>query len=166
MCPVIKISTETYSRLEKHAIGFDSPSNVLDRILNHYEGVESPPEVKASEVETESKSPGRKMRLYTNKEIQQKISKAAQHLPPGELESLCHKAKSKKVFGISFPLFIKLPATANQMSKRAAVKTEDEVSRWTWKYEFERDGYIYAVCTQWYPKNDALVQDWLEQCSE
>ena len=166
MCPVVKISTGTYSRLEKHARGFDSPSNVIDRILDHYEGIESSPEEKASEIEMNSLSPERRMRLYTNKEIQQKISKAAQHLPLGELEGLCHKEKSKNVFGINFPLFVKLPATANQMSKRAAVKTGDDVNRWTWKYELERDGYIYAVCTQWYPKNDALVQDWLEQCSE
>ena len=106
------------------------------------------------------------MRPYTNKEIQQKISAVARHLPLSELESLCHKSESKEVFDINFPLFVKLAATANQASKRAAVKTDDGVSRWTWKYEFERDGYIYAVCTQWYPKNDALVQDWLEQCSE
>jgi len=166
MCPVVRISTETYSRLEKHAIGFDTPANVIERILDHYEGVEPSPGVKTTQSEAESKLVGRKMRLYTNKEIQLKISKAAERLPLEELESFCQKAKSTAVFGISFPLFVKLPATANQMSKRAAVKTEDDVNRWTWKYEFERNGYVYAVCTQWYPKNDALVQEWLEQYSE
>ena len=166
MCPVVRISTETYSRLEKHAVGFDSPSNVIDKILDHYEGAESTPGVKASEPETGLNSFGRKERLYKNKEIQQKISAVAQHLPLNELESLCHKSESKEVFDINFPLFVKLPATTNQASKRAAVKTDDEVSRWTWKYEFERDGNVYAVCTQWYPRSDALVRDWLKQRPE
>lgn len=165
MCPVVRISTETYSRLEKHAVGFDTPSNVIVRILDHYEGTDSTPGVKALEPETGSSSPGLRKRLYTNKEIQQKIVAVAQHLPLSELEALCHKPESKEVFDINFPLFVKLPATATQMSKRAAVKDERDFNRWTWKYEFERDGYVYAVCTQWYPKSDALVRDWLKQCS-
>jgi hypothetical protein len=166
MCPVVRISTETYSRLEKHAVGFDSPSNVIDKILDHYEGANPALGVTASEPEIGLNSPERRKRLYTNKEIQQKIAAVAQHLPFNELESLCHKPKSKEVFDINFPLFVKLPATAIQASKRAAVKTDDEVSRWTWKYEFKRDGYVYAICTQWYPKSDVLVRDWLKQCSK
>ena len=166
MCPVVKISTETYSRLEKHAVGFDSPSNVIDKILDHYEGTDPTPGVTASEPAIGFNISERRKRLYTNKEIQQKISAVARHLPLSALESLCHKPESKEVFDINFPLFVKLPATANQASKRAAVKTDDEVSRWTWKYEFERDGYVYAICTQWYPKSDALVRDWLKQRPE
>lgn len=166
MCPVVKISPETYSRLEKHAVGFDSPSNVIDRILDHYEGADFTTGVEASTQVKETSSPGLKKRLYTNKEIQQKIATVAQNLPISELDSLCRKPESKELFDINFPLFVKLPATANQMSKRAAVKTEDEVSRWTWKYEFKRDGFVFAICTQWYPKSDALVRDWLKQFSE
>ncbi len=165
MCPVVRISAETYSRLEKHAVGFDSPSSVINKILDHYEGIDSTPGVKAAESKTGLNSTGPKKRLYTNKEIQQKISAVAQHLPVSDLERLCLAPESKKIFGINFPLFVKLPATSSRASRRAAVKTDDEVSRWTWKFEFERDGYVYAICTQWYPKNEALVQDWLEQFS-
>jgi len=166
MCPVVRISTETYSRLEKHAVGFDSPSNVIDKILDHYEGADPTLGVTASEPAIGFNISERRKRLYTNKEIQQKISAVARHLPLSELESLCQKSESKEVFDINFPLFVKLAATANQASKRAAVKTDDEVSRWTWKYEFKRDCYVYAICTQWYPKSDALVRDWLKQRPE
>lgn len=37
MCPVVRIPDHVYSRLEKHAVGFDTPANVIERILDHYE---------------------------------------------------------------------------------------------------------------------------------
>lgn len=39
MSQVIRISDELYNRLKKHASGFDTPSNVIETILNAYEGV-------------------------------------------------------------------------------------------------------------------------------
>ena len=42
MSQVIRISDSLYKRLEVHATGFDSPSSVIERILNAYEGVEVP----------------------------------------------------------------------------------------------------------------------------
>ena len=43
---VIKLPPSIYSRLEQHAEGFDTPVNVIEKLLNHYEGVEdSPPSV-------------------------------------------------------------------------------------------------------------------------
>lgn len=39
MSQVIRISEELYKRLENHANGFDTPSNVIERVLNLYEGV-------------------------------------------------------------------------------------------------------------------------------
>ena len=41
MSPVIRISDELFARLESHAKGFDSPSNVIERILNSFEGEEA-----------------------------------------------------------------------------------------------------------------------------
>lgn len=38
MSQVIRITSELYKRLEHHATGFDTPSNVIERILNFYEG--------------------------------------------------------------------------------------------------------------------------------
>lgn len=163
MCPVVRLSDKTYCRLEKHAVGFDTPSNVIERILDHFEDI-APEERQRGDGYSEDRNEFElEKRPYTNKEIQQKISALAEHLPPNELESLLHEPESKKIFGINFPLFVKLPAGANQAAKRAAVKTDDEVSRWSWKYEFERDGFVYAICTQWYSKNDDLVHDWLGQ---
>ena len=47
MCPTIKLSDELYSRLEKHAEGFDTPVEVITRILDNYEGVKYIPPQKS-----------------------------------------------------------------------------------------------------------------------
>jgi len=39
MSPVIRLSSDIYKRLECHASGFDTPANVIEKILNHYEGI-------------------------------------------------------------------------------------------------------------------------------
>ncbi len=39
----IKIPSEMYERLAKHAQGFDTPKNVINRLLNHYEGLPERP---------------------------------------------------------------------------------------------------------------------------
>lgn len=39
MSQVIRISSEVYARLEKHAVGFDTPANVIEKLLNCFEGV-------------------------------------------------------------------------------------------------------------------------------
>lgn len=41
MSHVIRIPNDLYRRLEAHTIGFDTPSNVIERILDVYEGVAS-----------------------------------------------------------------------------------------------------------------------------
>ncbi len=41
MSQVIRISDDLYRRLEAQALGFDTPSNVIERILDAYEGVSS-----------------------------------------------------------------------------------------------------------------------------
>jgi len=165
MSQTIRVSNETYRRLEKHAVGFDTPSNVIEKILDHYEGVNSGVRNNETDALGDRERPIKEKRLYTNKEIQQKITAMARELSADELEVLCDGSESKKLFDINFPLFIKVPSTSNGAFKKAAVKTGDGVARWSWKNEFERTGYIYAVCTQWYPKNDVWVKDWLEQHS-
>jgi hypothetical protein len=37
MPPVIRIPNSLYSRLEKHAKGFDTPINVIERLADHYD---------------------------------------------------------------------------------------------------------------------------------
>lgn len=43
MSHVIRIPVEIYARLEKHAQGFDTPANVIEKLLDHYEGGQSEP---------------------------------------------------------------------------------------------------------------------------
>ncbi len=160
MSPTIEITKEIYSRLEKHVIGFDSPSSVIGRMIDNYENHHlSIPSV--NNVKNESNVNANHSRIFTNKEIQQRLSSIAESLPESELEMLCNEKTSKEVFGISFPLFVKVIATANQTTKKEAVKASDGVNRWTWKFEFSKNGFSYAICTQWYPKNDRFVQQWL-----
>ena len=40
MSQVIRVPAGVYKRLEKHAQGFDTPANVIEKLLNHYEGVD------------------------------------------------------------------------------------------------------------------------------
>ncbi len=37
MSQVIRISDEIYSRLESHAVGFDTPQNIIEKLLDFYE---------------------------------------------------------------------------------------------------------------------------------
>lgn len=159
MCPVISVSDEVYSKLESLAVGFDSPSNVIERLIYQLEE-EGKPDL-ASKHDLLNKLS--KERLYTNKEIQEKISNIAKGLSSEDLELLCNEQKSKEIFGISFPLFIRIKSNSSNDVMRKAVKAPDGVSRWTWKFSFEKDGYVYAVCTQWYAKNDQAVFNWLKK---
>lgn len=47
MCPVIRVSDKLFTRLEKYVIGFgDTPSAVIERILDEYENIEKENETK------------------------------------------------------------------------------------------------------------------------
>ncbi|ROS70930.1 hypothetical protein [Vibrio crassostreae] len=37
MSQVIRISDEIYNRLERHAVGFDTPQNIIEKLLDFYE---------------------------------------------------------------------------------------------------------------------------------
>jgi hypothetical protein len=45
--PVLRISQQLYNRLENHAAGFDTPAQVMERILNHYENIPDLPKNEA-----------------------------------------------------------------------------------------------------------------------
>ena len=38
--PIIRISDNLHKRLENHAVGFDTPANVIERLLNQIEGID------------------------------------------------------------------------------------------------------------------------------
>ena len=42
MSPVIRLSDSIYKSLEAHAIGFDTPSNVIERLIDFYESSSAP----------------------------------------------------------------------------------------------------------------------------
>ena len=66
MSPVIRISDNLYQRLEAYASGFDTPANVIETILNKYEGV--PPSLQSSS------------NLEQNRDIQKEIEKVKNKL--------------------------------------------------------------------------------------
>lgn len=41
MCPVIRVSDELFARLESYAIGFDTPSSVIERLLDKHENIDN-----------------------------------------------------------------------------------------------------------------------------
>lgn len=102
-------------------------------------------------------------RLYTNSEIQEKISTVAKGLIDSDLDKLCKKDHSKSLFDISLPLFLRVPAHFTPTEKSEALKDGKGVIRYTWEFEFERNEFVYAISTQWYARNDEYVQRWLSK---
>ena len=157
MSQVIRIPSKIYFRLTQHAVGFDTPANVIEKLLNHYEGVGQESAAITPNITSMTE------RLFSNKEIEDKISQVARTISEDELEQLCDKRASKELFNIDVPLFIKCSKNLSEASKRNAVKDEQGISRWTWKFEFERNNFLYAITTQWYPRHDIKVKEWLHK---
>ena len=164
MMPVIRISEALHNRLAKHAQGFDSPARVIERLLDQVEGIEAPSkDATAADSERGRVKTGAMGRLFNNQYIQRRIIQAARDVSDDELADLCDKGTSKDLFNINFPLFIRVPTNSTPKVKRDAVKDHNDMNRWTWKHSFERDGYEYAICTQWFEWNDQHVKAWLDK---
>ena len=110
-----------------------------------------------------SKSNNNDERLYTNTEIQIKISEKAQTLSDDELNKLCDKDYSKYTFKNTYPIFVRVPQNASTEERELAIKDHNNFKRWTVKYEFNKNNYSYFITTMWYPKNDEYVKDWLQR---
>ncbi len=104
---------------------------------------------------------GNKKRLYSNKDIQIKITEKAQTLSDAELEILCDAAYSHELFNNNHPIFVRVPENASTEERQMALRDHNGNNRWTFRYEFSKNGYSYFVTTQWYPRNDEYVQTWL-----
>lgn len=154
MCPKIEVSNEVFSQLESLAIGFDSPSNVIGRLISFYEKHGHESDIRSNQRQSS------KPRKFTNREIQRRVSDVAKNLSEEELNKFTTYEYSNDVFGLSFPLFVTIAKTASDLEKRYAV-TDKGVPRWSWKFEFERGDKLFAICTQWYAKHDNLVEKWL-----
>jgi hypothetical protein len=85
MSQVIRVSDSTFNRLEKLAVGFDTPNNVIERLLDHY-GAEPHTE------EVEDVKIGKLVRQYVEKILKQE----------GEIENLLSADYSKKTFGLYY----------------------------------------------------------------
>ncbi|HAS6112016.1 hypothetical protein HYO47_22830 [Vibrio parahaemolyticus] len=150
----IELSEDTYNELAMLAEPFESPESVIIRLIKDRGTARS------KETSQSLKTEGR---LFTNREIQERISRIAVGLTPSKLAELCNSDHSKEVFGINFPLLVRIPAGASHQQKRDLVKSSDGVNRWTWKFGFVSEGYEYAICTQWYDYNDRKVKYWLSR---
>jgi hypothetical protein len=161
MTKLIEVSEGVFSRLEALAVGFDTPCRVIERLLEGSEG--QPPEAKRlgadQLIASKQSTPGR---LIRNRDIQARLSKVLSTFSAQELDRFCHEDVSKDTFDLDFALLVKVPSTSSVSLKRDAVKPKG-IARWTWKFEFEKEGCSYAICTQWFPRHEARVIDWLQR---
>jgi hypothetical protein len=132
---------------------------VIERLVSFYNQESAGEELPALEVPTKQIAG----RLYSNAQVQRLICKTAAELPFEELDRLCSKEYSRKQLGLSFPLFLRVSERSNDAQRTKAIQDSKGRNRWTWKYSFNRDGYAFAICTQWFPKHDPLVRDWLKK---
>ena len=151
----ISVSSDVYRRLENLAVGFDTPSDVISRLIDDCER-RMTKAVSVSPVRQQEPS----LHGSENTEIQQRIVSVAKELHKAELERLCDPIHSKEVFNINFPLLKAVSTQSENKSKHAAIKDKG-VNRWTRKYEFIRDDTVYFICTQWFSWNDRKVNEWL-----
>lgn len=167
----IEVTDTVYARLESHAKGFDKPSNVIERLLDSFERSDASPSRDRQHSEYQL---GRESgdgshasiksdieRPFDNSEIQRRISRVLARMSIEQVDLFCGSQYSKKVFGINFPLLVRVPTRADSQARRDAVKNKG-VSRWTWKFGFTKGDFDYAICTQWFRWNDDSVKEWLE----
>lgn len=149
----IELSEDTYGELAMLAEPFESPESVIIRLIGE-----------RTTGNKEMVQPlGTEGRLFTNREIQDRISRVAVGLTSSKLAELCSLEHSKDLFGINFPLLVRIPTGSSHQEKNDIVKSNDGVNRWTWKFGFVNEGYEYAICTQWYDYNDKKVKHWLSR---
>ena len=91
-------------------------------------------------------------RIYKNKEIQETIARVISKFPQSDLDKYCRQEYSNEVFNINFSLLYRVPYHYSKIKKSKMVKDHRGVARWTWKFEFTKNGYVYAISTQWYAK--------------
>ena len=122
-------------------------------------------EIISSKSESVSSSPSSSQpaRLYSNSEIQSEICEVLKTLSKTELEYFCDLQNSKEVFGLRFPLLMKIPANIMPAQIQQYLKDDKGKNRWTLKYSVKVDGYIYAITTQWYVQNDIHVNKFLRK---
>jgi hypothetical protein len=110
----------------------------------------------------DSKKINNNSRIYTNTEIQIKVSNALKNFNHLELDKLCDTDLSNEIFNLNFSLLIKLRKDFSKEKIEELIK-RNGLNRWTLKYPIEKNDSIYAITTQWYPRNDEFVKRWLNE---
>ncbi|MCX7066221.1 MAG: hypothetical protein NTW85_00745 [Methylococcales bacterium] len=170
LLPTIEVSKSEadMSELFMRAIKLVELFNLLDNknVLSTHNDVEAKPKRRKryKNISETDKDVSSSERLFSNQEIQRKISSIAKNISEDELELLCKKEESKKLFNLSIPLFIKCPKDISKELKNKVIKDAKGRNRWTWEFEFEfdRNNFIYAITTQWIQRNDIKVKEWLD----
>jgi methylmalonyl-CoA mutase cobalamin-binding domain/chain len=132
--------------------------NELRKLKNDSFGAEQIKSIYTSRAKTKISN---NERLYTNRDIQIKITDKAKTLTEDELENLCDKDYSHETFNNNYSIFIRVPENTPAEVKDKAKRDHNGSARWTWRYEIKKFGNSYAVTTQWYPRNDEYVKEWL-----
>lgn len=101
----------------------------------------------------------RTSRMYSNSQIQKLISSILHNYSEDGIINYLNKTYCKEVFNINYPLLIKAPKSSNLEFKRNIVKDKGK-NRWSWKYSFQIGDFNYAICTQWYDRNDDYFTKW------
>lgn len=96
MSQVIRIPDNLYKRLEKHASGFDTPANVIERVLDAYEEVrEKEGHSESSVLTSQARKPATKLEIeyfadseegFKKKLLSTKVAYIKLHYTDGESE--------------------------------------------------------------------------------
>jgi len=161
MSKIIRIPADIYFRLEQHVKGFDTPANVIERLLNSYEGV-SPQDV-ASATSTSVKRERDKTKylfegsLYSkNRLVLAVIKKYVSDHPDSnfnELQSVFPKPIQGSAGVINEAGFVK-EKYSDKQNKRHFVKPDEEIQLTDCKA---------VVCTEWGIGN---INDFLNKAEE
>ncbi len=147
MSQVIRIPSDVYARLEQHAEGFDTPANVIERLLNHYEGNSQASSTK--KLVPRSSNGKDKTKYHFNEQIYGKgrlvlavVEKYVSEHPDIDIEDLT-LAFPKKLQG-SIGVFNELEYVKNKYAgknnKRHFLKPDEII---------KINGNEIVVCTEW-----------------
>ena len=96
MCPVIRISDELFVRLESHAVGFDTPAAVIERLLDKYEHVESRSDNENANVEDEPMIVEPKLRVNSKPFLSKNFPELLRHKRSA---SRMYESKEREIYG-------------------------------------------------------------------
>ena len=115
MSPVIRISDNLYQRLEAYASGFDTPANVIETILNKYEGVPSSPQSSSNLEQNRDIQKEKEKEIEIEKEIEKVKNK---------LELWAKPERQKNINARILNVFLKLKQSGNECVTEKDMQTQ------------------------------------------